>query len=648
MPMTSPTPSSGPSASPDRIDRLPVRHRADLAERETVPLAQRLPHMRSTFDVFDVAAQRWPSRTAISHLPDGDPAEAAIDITYATLRDRIVQAANLFESLGLGADDCVVYLLPIVPEAHYCIWGAQAICRVAAINHYLEPAQMAELLKALDATVIVTASPSLAPDLWAKVVPLLPTLPGVRATFLVGGAAGAAPEGTRDFAEALAGQPTVPRFAPVPDPERVAACFHTGGTTGKPKIAQLNHRSLVVNSWMLGEMFDMQPSDVVVCGLPLFHVNGVVVTGLAVFMSGARVLLAGRNGFRNPALIPNFWKLVERFRVTTFSGVPTVYAALLNVPIGEADITSLRFGICGAAPMPVETFNRFEKATGIRLLEGFGMTETTACASVNPRDGERRVGSVGLPVPYTRMKTVLLDADGAYVRDADTDEIGVVAIQGPHLIPGYRDARHNAGLWLPGEWLNTGDLGRQDADGYFWLCGRAKDLIIRGGHNIDPSMIEETLARHPDVALAAAVGQPDAYAGELPVAYVTLRPGATADAEALKAFARSNVTERAAAPAWVECIDTMPVTAVGKIFKPALRKRAIERALRELFDAASLPVVAIRVQDDPQHGVVALADFDTEAQCRQAEELAGTLTVKVRCTLAGRTTRQTTTPTGTR
>lgn len=632
--MTSSSTHQAPPSAADRIDRPPAGNRADLAEREAVPWAERLRHLRSTLDVFEVAAERWPDRTAISYLPDGDPDQAPREVSYATLRDRVVQAGNLFASLGMGADDCVVYLLPIVPGAHYCIWGAQAVCRVAAVNHYLEPAQIAELLKALDAKVIVTASPSLAPELWAKIAPLLPALPGLRATFLVGEVHdGPSVEGALDFCSALARQPVAPQFPSVPDPERIAACFHTGGTTGTPKIAQLNHRNLVVNSWMIGEMFDIQPTDVVVCGLPLFHVNGVVVTGLAVFMSGARVLLAGRNGFRNPALVPNFWKLVERFRVTTFSGVPTVYAALLNVPIGDADISSLRFGICGAAPMPVETFHRFEKVTGIRLLEGFGMTETTACACVNPRDGERRIGSIGLPVPYSRMKTVLLDEQGSYLRDAAVGEIGVVAIQGPHLTPGYRDPRHNASLWLPGGWLNSGDLGRQDADGYFWLCGRAKDLIIRGGHNIDPSMIEETLARHPDVALAAAVGQPDAYAGELPVAYVTLRPGAAADAEALKAYAKTHVTERAAAPVWVECIATMPVTAVGKIFKPALRKRAIERALRELFEAAGLPA-NIRVEDDPKHGVLAIARFDTEAQRLQAEEIAGTLTVRVRYVLA--------------
>lgn len=622
----------GTISGPGWIERKPVRDRADVLERESISLEERFEGIHSTYDVFDRAAQAWPERPALTFVPEGDPGATPVNITYTQLRDGIVQAGNLFMSLGLKGDDCVVYLLPNVLEAHYCIWGAQAVCRVAAVNHFLEQRQIGELLKAVDVKAIVTTSASQTPELWEKLSPVLASLPGLRMTFVVGDEAEdpVNSPGVRSFNAALAEQPTHPLFEIPRAPEKIAACFHTGGTTGTPKIAQLPHRSLVVNSWMLGEMFDIRPSDVIVCGLPLFHVNGVVVTGLAAFMHGARVLLAGRNGFRNPGLIANFWRLVERYRVTTFSGVPTVYAALLNVPIGDADVSSLRFGICGAAPMPVEMFNRFEKATGIRLLEGFGMTETTACASVNPRDGERRVGSIGLPVPYGRMKAVILDDQGNYLRDAKTNEIGIVAIAGPHLTPGYRDPQHNTSLWLQDGWLNSGDLGRQDAEGYFWLCGRAKDLIIRGGHNIDPAVIEEALARHPDVELVAAVGRPDAYAGELPVAYVKLRAFATADAKELKAFARNNVTERAAAPVWVECVEAMPLTAVGKIFKPALRKQAIERTFREIFETHGLQA-RVSVQDDARYGVVAVVTVGSEAWRRRVSELSEDFAVQVRC-----------------
>jgi fatty-acyl-CoA synthase len=215
-------------------------------------------------------------------------------------------------------------------------------------------------------------------------------------------------------------------------------------------------------------------------------------------------------------------------------------------------------------------------------MEGYGLTEGTTASSINPPDGEQRIGSIGVRFPYQPMKTVKVDADGKHAGDCAVDEQGVIAIKGPNVFPGYKQDQFNDGIWVEEGWFNTGDLGRQDADGYFWLTGRAKDLIIRGGHNIDPAMIEETLHQHPDVALAAAVGKPDSYAGEIPIAYVALKPGATADADALCQYAREKVAERPAAPAEVVIIDAMPVTAVGKIFKPNLRYDATRR----VYDAA--------------------------------------------------------------
>ena len=269
------------------------------------------------------------------------------------------------------------------------------------------------------------------------------------------------------------------------------------------------------------------------CGLPLFHVNGVVVTGLAPFMVGARVVLLGADGFRSKTTIGHFWRNVARFRATFFSAVPTVYSTLLTTPIDGSDVSSLRYAICGAAAMPPELIRKFEAATGLAILEGYGLTEGTCVSAVNPRDGDRRNGSIGFRVPYQQMKTVVFGNDGGYERDCATDEIGHLVIKGPNVFPGYKEERANRGIWIGDGWLDTGDLARQDVDGRFWLTGRQKDLIIRGGHNIDPSMIEEAMMAHPAVQLAAAVGKPDAYAGELPVVYVALRPGHAATTEEL-------------------------------------------------------------------------------------------------------------------
>jgi fatty-acyl-CoA synthase len=336
-------------------------------------------------------------------------------------------------------------------------------------------------------------------------------------------------------------------------------------------------------------------------------VNGVVVTGIVPVIVGAKVVLLGAEGYRSRPTIEHFWRNVERFRATFFSAVPTIYATLLGVPIGGADVSSLRYAICGAAPMPPELIRQFEHATGVKILEGYGLTEGTCVSAVNPRDGVRRVGSIGLRIPYQQMKAVAFDAAGRYARDCAVDEIGHLVIKGPNVFPGYKDKKANRGIWIGDAWLDTGDLARQDADGRFWLTGRQKDLIIRGGHNIDPALIEEAMMRHPAVQIAAAVGKPDAYAGELPVVYVTLRSGGTASAEELLAFAKATIPERAAAPGEVVVRQTIPVTAVGKVFKPELRhdaaKRVLESTLRDVGDGAASFEVSVGA--DPRHGMLA-------------------------------------------
>ena len=202
-------------------------------------------------------------------------------------------------------------------------------------------------------------------------------------------------------------------------------------------------------------------------------------------------------------------------------------------------------------------------------------------------------------MPYAQIKTVKLGADGNVERDCAVDEIGVVLVNGPSVTPGYVNPVYNDGIFTRDGWFNSGDLGRIDADGYLWLTGRAKDVIIRGGHNIDPSIIEETLRAHREVVLAAAVGRPDAHAGELPVAYVQLVDGATATAEELAAFAREYITEQAAAPKEVYVVDAMPVTDVGKPHKVQLRFDAARRAFTSALAGTLGPDLGIGVEVGP-------------------------------------------------
>jgi fatty-acyl-CoA synthase len=324
-------------------------------------------------------------------------------------------------------------------------------------------------------------------------------------------------------------------------------------------------------------------------------------------------VLGTPSGFRGEGVIPNFWKMVEHYHVNFFSGVPTVFSALNAVPVGASDVRSLEYAICGAAPMPPEVFRDFEQRTGLRILEGYGLTEGACVSSVNPADGERREGSIGLCLPYQEMKAIVLE-DGHYVRDCAVDEVGVIIIRGPNVFPGYTLAEQNQGLWIEtsdggGRWLNTGDLGRRDQDGYFWLTGRKKELIIRGGHNIDPQVIEHALHQHPAVLLSAAVGGPDARLGEVPVAYVQLKPEATGSEEELLAFAQAHISERAAIPKRIHVISDLPTTAVGKIFKPALIQREIEDALAgEVSAVEGVASCRVTVSPDRLHGLKAAVE----------------------------------------
>jgi acyl-CoA synthetase (AMP-forming)/AMP-acid ligase II len=449
---------------------------------------------------------------------------------------------------------------------------------------------VSELLERSGARVLVAAGPELAPDVWKTARELaaagrLDALLVIRPT-----AAGTDPEPLPDIGGVHLGylsdeadeQPRDAFAGPPPSATEVAALFHTGGTTGTPKLAAHTHANEISDAWMIASTVVMRDDSVVFAALPLFHVNALLVTILAPLFRGLQVVWAGPLGYRDQALYANFWKLVERYRVSLMSAVPTVYAVLAGCAV-DADISSLRFAIVGASPLPQAVRESFESATGVRLVEGYGLTEAT-CASAISSPGHPRPGSVGQRLPYQKMKVVRVTPEGEWV-DLEQGEVGVLAIGGPTVFPGYVTGRGSDGPVLDGMgklrngWLDTGDLARLDDAGFVYLTGRAKDLIIRGGHNIDPAVIENALLGHPEVTGAQAVGRPDVHAGEVPVAFVTLAPGATTTAEELRVWAHEHVPEQAAAPKSVSVLSALPVTEVGKPFKPALRAVATQDAI---------------------------------------------------------------------
>ena len=616
-----------------------IRSLRDIELIERTPLAERdLP--ASTYELIRRSAAAHPGAPALSFILQGTADEPAYRLSYQELLGKVTQTANAFHRLGLRPGKAVSFLLPNLPQTHFTIWGGEAAGIVNAINPLLEPEHIAELIHASDSELLVTLAPFPGTDLWAKVEALRGQLPELRAVICVDLAnllpdaqraalkaqRGPLPDGVLDFDELIAACPADHlESARDIQADDIASYFHTGGTTGTPKLAPHSHGNEVAMAYSMNLVTRFAPGDVTLCGLPLFHVNGVIVTGLTAFSGGAEVLLATPQGYRNTALIGNFWKIIERHKVSFFSGVPTIYAGLLQVPSAGHDLSSLKYALCGAAPMPVELIRQFEAKTGLTLIEGYGLTEGTCGSCANPVGGERRPGSIGLRMPYCEVSIKLLDEQGRYLRDAAQNEIGNLCIRGATVFKGYLQASKNQGIWVDGDWFNTGDLGRIDADGYIWLTGRSKDLIIRGGHNIDPQMIEEALHKHPAVAMAAAVGKPDEKAGELPVAYVQLKPGSQASEAQLLAHAAAHISERAAVPKDVWIIDAIPVTAVGKTFKPTLRFDAIRRVYQAVL-AELDPRIRVEVLSDERQGQLAhihLPRRDVALERRVAECLAG-------------------------
>lgn len=580
---------------------------ADIEEFEKVPIEERLPYF-NTYDLIKHGTAIDPEATAISFFPSGEDYANPLQITYRNFLAQVTRTANLFYDLGVGPGDVITYLLPNLPQTHYVLWGGEAAGIVNPINPLLKPSTIREICLAAGTKILVALGEFEGSDIWDKASAIRKDLPKLEAVIRVMGP-GDEKEGIYGYDEIMKNyQGNKLDSGWVIDPKDVASMYHTGGTTGTPKLAPHTHLNESAMAFMVASATELKTGETTLCGLPLFHVNGTTVTGSLPFSIGAHVVLLGVMGYRDPTVIGNFYKIVEHYRAVTFSSVPTVLSALLDTPKGDADISSLRYAVCGAAPLSVELFRRFEAHSGMKIIEGYGLTEGTCVSSVNPYHGEQKVGSIGIRIPYHEMKVFILDDEDRFVREAETDQIGSVCIKGPNVFRGYLDEAHNRDIWPKEGWFNTGDLGRQDRDGYLWLTGRKKELIIRGGHNIDPAAIEEPLYRLEGVQVAAAVGRPDPYAGEIPVAYVQLQEGSDLTREQILDYLKREVGERAAVPKEVFIIKEVPLTPVGKIFKPALRWEAIKQVYLKELQALENMVesVDVAVMEDKVHGSLAV------------------------------------------
>lgn len=596
----------------------------NLAIQNAMPYEDRgLP--KTVYQMLAETAKKFPSHDAISFQLQSGPTDKAETLSWTQVLEMTCQAANLFRSLGIGEQDVVALILPNSTETAVAILAGMVAGIVNPINPLLEPEQIAAILRETNAKVVVTLKSFPQSDVAQKTAEAVKDAPNVKTVLEVDLNRYLSPPKSwivplirpknpvshkaevKSFAIEVARQPKALAFADS-DGDRVGAYFHTGGTTGMPKVAQHKYSGIIYNGWIGHELLYTE-DDNVICPLPLFHVFACHVIFMAMVKSGAHVVFPTPAGYRGEGVFDNFWKLCERWKITFIITVPTAISAMMQRPV-DADISTVQTSFSGSAPLPLELFNRFEKATGVTIVEGYGLTEATCLVSCNPVAGEKKVGSVGIPFPYTDVR--ILDHSNGEVRDCEVDEVGEICVSNPGVNEGstYTEEIKNKDLYHSRAnterlYLRTGDLGRIDADGYIWITGRAKDLIIRGGHNIDPAVIEEALLGHEAVAFAGAIGQPDGHSGELPCVYVELVGGANVSVDELMKHAEANITERAAFPKYIEVLDELPKTAVGKVFKPDLRKRAISRVYNHALEEAGLPAKVVSVVDDKKMGLTA-------------------------------------------
>jgi long-chain acyl-CoA synthetase len=462
-------------------------------------------------------------------------------LTYAQLEDGARRVTALLKARGVGPGDRVGLVLPNVPPFPVLFYG---VLGVGAVVVPMNP-----LLKAREVQYYLEDSGASLVFAWHAMAD-----EAAKAAASVG--IDCVPVDPQDFLDLLAEHEPVDEVVEREDDDTVVLLY-TSGTTGHPKGAELTHANLATNAAMTAEtLVELRPDDVVMGCLPLFHCFGLTCGLNAAVLGGACLTLIPRFDARKAL------EVIGRDRVTVFEGVPTMYAGMLHVEDAESyDVSTLRTCISGGSAMPVEVMKSFEKTFGCIVLEGYGLSETAPVASFNRPDLERKPGSIGLPVRGVEMK--LVDDQGG---DVEQGDVGEIAIRGENVMKGYWGRADATAEAIPDGWFRSGDMARQDEDGYFFIVDRKKDLIIRGGYNVYPREVEEALYEHDAVAEVAVVGVPHDDLGEEVGAAVALKPGQQATVEELQAFAK----ERLAAykyPRLLWVVDALPKGPTGKILR---------------------------------------------------------------------------------
>ena len=535
---------------------------------------------KTVVEFLDASAAQWPDRPAVTFKGK--------TLTYAQLKDAVDRFATALSRLGVQKDTRVALWLPNLPQMVISFFatlklGAQVVNTnplyvEREIEHQFNDANVTVVvtldylwwnkLRAIKAKtqvqqVIVTSIPDFLPFPLNLLAPLklkktqqwvkVPAEPGVHF-----------------FKDLLAQTPPTPPKVELPL-DHVAVLQYTGGTTGVSKGAMLTHRNISVNAQQAKAWFPIlqEGKETLLACLPYFHVFGMTVSMIWPILTGNHIVLAP-----NPRDIPDLVKSITKYRVTIFPALPALFVAINNFPgIDKLDVTSIKGCFSGSAPLPIEVLERFEKLTGGRITEGFGLTDTSPVTHVNPLFGLRKPGSVGIPVPGTDMKIVDIDTG---LTELAVGEEGELCLKGPQVMAGYWNKPEETAKMLRDGWVYTGDLARVDEDGFTYIVGRKKDMIIAGGYNIYPDEIDGILFMHPAVLEAATIGVPDEKRGETVKSFVVLKPGTQATPEEIIAHCKHELAPYKV-PRSIEFLEALPKSAMMKILRKDLREREIAK-----------------------------------------------------------------------
>lgn len=502
----------------------------------------------SLVKLYRQSAGKYPDHTAVTFFQN--------TYTYRELSDRIDRAARLIYRKGVRKGDRVAIMLPNCPQYPVSFYGALACgATIVQLNPMFQPAELLHILNDSETKMLIILD---------RLLPLFDSIKDKTAVEEV-----LAVDLEKDFTEGeLVGEEPAAAIDPKED---VAVLQYTGETTGLPKGAMLTHYNIVANtiqSAATGQVKTRLGEERVLTISPLFHVYGMTSGMSVTFYNGGNLILVPKFD------VEQVVELIEKTKPTAFPGVPTMYIALLNYyKTKQFDLSCLATCTSGSAPLPLEVIERFNAISGTKVAEGYGLSEASPVTHRNPIEELQKNGSIGIPLPNTDARIVDV-ATGT--ETLAVGQIGELVIKGPQVMKGYWNKPEETAHTLRGGWLFTGDLAKMDEDGFFYIVGRKKEMILASGFNVYPIEVENAIYRHPAVLEAAVFGMPDEYRGETVRAAVVLKEGAELPEQELIDFCRSELAAYKV-PADVIFVEELPKTTVGKILKRALKEQLINQ-----------------------------------------------------------------------